>query len=56
MHDPHAMFSRSKPLLTRLQQLVNQRFRLVCGDADVAAKGQRTFARVQDGLQFLERR
>ena len=50
MHDPHAMFSRSKPLLTRLQQLVNQRFRLFRRDADVAAKRERAFPRVQHGL------
>lgn len=40
---------------TKLQQLVNQRFRSVLRDAEVAAEGQRTFSSVEDGLLFFER-
>src|SRR5881398_2613217 len=41
---------RPSSVATKLQQLVNQRFCLVWRDADVAAKRERTFARVQHGL------
>jgi hypothetical protein len=51
------LFTRSffRVLATNLQQLLNQRFRLFGWDAGIA-KGQRTFPRVQDGLQLFQRR
>ena len=47
--------SKTASVITKLQQLVNQRFRLVRRDAGVAI-GQWAFARVQHGLQFFQRR
>jgi len=41
-------------LATKLQQLLNQHFRLFRRDAGVA-KSERAFAGVQDGLLFFER-
>ena len=37
-----------------LQQLVNQRFRLVGRDGDVGAVAERAFAGVQDGFLFFQ--
>jgi hypothetical protein len=42
-------------VVTKLKQLFSQRFRLFCRDA-AFAMAQRTFPRVQDGLEFFQRR
>jgi hypothetical protein len=46
---------RASSVAAQLQQFVNQRFRLFRRDAEVAAKGQRTFAGVEEGLLFFQR-